>query len=77
MSIRRGSGTTRSSNNGFARTLIPGIQDLIAEAERLRIPVTLQVLKVNPALRLYERLWFRVTGDTESHHQMRRPTEPT
>jgi ribosomal protein S18 acetylase RimI-like enzyme len=32
--------------------------------------VTLQVLKVNPARRLYERLGFRVTGETPTHFLM-------
>lgn len=38
-------------------------------------PVWLQVLKVNPARALYERLGFRVIGDTATHWQMlyRRP----
>ena len=35
-------------------------------------PVELGVLKVNvDARRLYERLGFRVTGDTETHYHMR------
>ena len=50
------------------------IQDLIHEAERQRLPVGLQVLKVNPARRLYERLGFRVTDETDTHYQMSRPT---
>ena len=33
-------------------------------------PVWLQVLKVNPARALYERLGFRVTGETETHWQL-------
>jgi len=32
--------------------------------------VSLQVLKVNPARRLYERLGFIATGETETHIQM-------
>lgn len=35
-----------------------------------RQPVGLQVLKVNPARRLYERLGFLQTGETETHYQM-------
>ena len=35
-----------------------------------RQPVGLQVLKVNPARRLYERLGFRQTGETETHFEM-------
>jgi len=49
------------------------IQDLIAKGNREKIPVALQVLKVNPAHRLYERLGFHVVGETETHLQMRRP----
>jgi ribosomal protein S18 acetylase RimI-like enzyme len=33
--------------------------------------VTLQVLKVNPARRLYERLGFTLVDETEKHYQMR------
>jgi ribosomal protein S18 acetylase RimI-like enzyme len=33
-------------------------------------PVGLQVLKVNPARRLYERLGFQQTGETKTHYQM-------
>ena len=38
-------------------------------------PVTLQVLKVNPARSLYERLGFVLTGETETHFQMRHEPE--
>ena len=31
---------------------------------------TLQVIKVNPARRLYERLGFRAIGETETNYQM-------
>jgi ribosomal protein S18 acetylase RimI-like enzyme len=46
------------------------IQGVIAEADARNLPMRLQVLKVNPALRLYERLGFVVTGETETHHLM-------
>jgi ribosomal protein S18 acetylase RimI-like enzyme len=48
------------------------ISDLVAEADAALLPVELQVLKVNPARRLYERLGFEVVGQTETHFQMRR-----
>ena len=35
-------------------------------------PVWLQVLKANPAKSLYQRLGFRVVGDTETHWEMLR-----
>ncbi|MEY3775217.1 MAG: hypothetical protein RLZZ129_1997 [Verrucomicrobiota bacterium] len=44
---------------------------LLAEARRDRLPLRLQVLKVNPARRLYERIGFAVAAETETHYQMR------
>ena len=55
-------------NRGLGTTLL---RDLLAQAERSGLPVSLQVLKVNPARRLYERLGFTVVGETETHYQMR------
>ena len=57
-------------NSGLGTAVIEGV---IREAERQRLPIALQVLKVNPARRLYDRLGFSVTGETETHVQMRRP----
>ena len=34
--------------------------------------IQLQVYKTNPAVRLYERLGFRVTGENEHHYLMER-----
>ena len=45
--------------------------DIQAEAAGCGAGVVLQVLKVNPARRLYERLGFVATGETEWHTQMR------
>ncbi|HTW64020.1 MAG TPA: GNAT family N-acetyltransferase [Bryobacteraceae bacterium] len=56
-------------NQGIASQLINEILD---EADRSQLPVNLQVLKVNPARRLYERLGFRCTGDSPTHYLMRR-----
>jgi ribosomal protein S18 acetylase RimI-like enzyme len=47
------------------------IRETIAESKRLGRPLSLQVLKGNRALRLYERLGFRVVGETATHVQMR------
>jgi ribosomal protein S18 acetylase RimI-like enzyme len=46
------------------------ICDLQAEARAGDVALSLQVLKVNPAKRLYERLGFVVVGETATHYQM-------
>lgn len=46
------------------------LRDLLAEAQSRRVPVRLQVMKVNPARRLYERLGFVVTEETPTHFRM-------
>lgn len=43
------------------------VGDVLAEGA----PVTLQVLRVNPARGLYERLGFRLTEETATHYRMR------
>jgi GNAT superfamily N-acetyltransferase len=48
------------------------IRDLLDEAGRAGLPVTLYVLKGNPAARLYERLGFRFVKDTGAHLKMER-----
>lgn len=55
-------------NKGLGTTLL---RRLLAQARRSGRPVTLQVLKVNPARRLYERLGFAVFEETETHYQMK------
>jgi GNAT superfamily N-acetyltransferase len=45
---------------------------LIGEAARARQAVTLGVVKANPALRLYERLAFRITHEDDRKFYMRR-----
>ena len=47
------------------------IRDILARADQRGLPVALQVLKVNPARRLYERLGFAVIGETDTHYLMR------
>ncbi len=46
------------------------ISTLLAQASGSGISVTLQVLKVNPARRLYERLGFVIVGETTTHYLM-------
>jgi GNAT superfamily N-acetyltransferase len=41
------------------------ISRLIAEAAEAKLPLKLDVVKINPALRLYQRLGFRITGEEE------------
>ena len=48
---------------GLGSALIAHCQRLAAEARK---PLTLQVLRTNPALRLYERCGFQVYGQDES-----------
>ena len=47
------------------------LRGLIGESARCGGAVGLQVLKVNPARVLYERLGFRLTGETETHYLMK------
>lgn len=52
---------------GIGSAILKAIQQ---RAEIKSMVVTLQVLKVNPARALYERLGFQHTGETETHHLM-------
>lgn len=49
------------------------ISRVIEEAHRQNCSVALQVLKVNPAQRLYGRLGFTIEGATKTHYLMQRP----
>jgi len=53
------------------------IRDLLNEADGRGVAIELQVLQVNPARRLYERLGFAVIGETETHYIMRWSPEST
>jgi ribosomal protein S18 acetylase RimI-like enzyme len=48
------------------------VRQVLAQADERGIPVCLNVLKVNPARSLYERLGFRVVGGDEHRHYMQR-----
>lgn len=48
------------------------IQELLAKAATKKVPVILKVLKGNPAKRLYERLGFETTAQTETHDWMKK-----
>jgi ribosomal protein S18 acetylase RimI-like enzyme len=49
------------------------VRSVIAEADREKVPVMLQVFKINPARSLYERLGFVTIGETSTHYQMYHP----
>jgi ribosomal protein S18 acetylase RimI-like enzyme len=53
------------------------MQIVIDEARRDSKAVTLEVVKINPARRLYERLGFRTTGEDEYKFHMRREADTT
>ncbi|MBN2908939.1 GNAT family N-acetyltransferase [Polycladomyces sp. WAk] len=59
-------------NRGIGTALI---RQLLEEAHQQGVAVTLQVLKMNPARRLYERLGFRVVGETEIKYRMKAKEE--
>lgn len=46
------------------------LRKLQASAQAAGVRLTLKVLKVNPALRLYERLGFKVVGEEEGIYAM-------
>lgn len=49
------------------------IRHVLEEATQRGVPVTLTVLKVNPARTLYERLGFRITATDEQRYFMEAP----
>ncbi|QYM77920.1 GNAT family N-acetyltransferase [Horticoccus luteus] len=51
-------------SRGLGAAVVRTVQD---EAAACGLPLCLQVLKVNPARRFYERLGFTVTSETLSH----------
>ena len=55
-------------NRGLGTEVMHG---LFTEARTGKVPLQLQVLKVNPARRFYERIGFAVVGETATHYRMR------
>jgi GNAT superfamily N-acetyltransferase len=49
------------------------LEEVLASANELGLPVSLRVLRVNPARRLYERHGFVVAAENETHYTMMRP----
>ena len=56
---------------GIGTAVVAALQK---EAAARRVPLRLQVLKVNPALRFYERLGFSVMQETEYFFHMQHAT---
>lgn len=54
-------------NRGLGSQLVGQV---LSDAREAGLPVRLRVLRVNPARRLYQRLGFAVTGETETHVEM-------
>lgn len=52
------------------------LTQVVAEGDRTRQPVRLEVLAGSPAVRLYERLGFRTTGGDGVRLAMERPPRP-
>jgi ribosomal protein S18 acetylase RimI-like enzyme len=48
------------------------LRELIGKCETAGLPLRLQVLKNNPARRLYERLGFVTTGEDQMYYEMER-----
>jgi ribosomal protein S18 acetylase RimI-like enzyme len=59
-------------NRGIGRVLL---RDLLERCGAARTKVKLQVLKQNPAARLYERLGFVKTGEDDMYFHMEKPVE--
>jgi ribosomal protein S18 acetylase RimI-like enzyme len=51
------------------------VRELIEQCNKGKVAVRLQVLKTNPAQRLYERLGFLKIGEDELYFQMERPAD--
>lgn len=61
-------------NRGLGSTIL---LDVATRASEDGMPVALQVLRTNPARRLYERLGFRAIDESDTHVVMRRdPSRP-
>jgi len=52
------------------------LRELLAEGARAGLPVTIHVESFNPALRLYQRLGFRMAEDKGVYYFMEKPPGP-
>jgi ribosomal protein S18 acetylase RimI-like enzyme len=53
------------------------LRDILADGRRLGLPVTIHVERFNPALRLYERLGFRLLQDKGVYYLMEWSPKPS
>lgn len=51
------------------------LEYLIDKSEKLELGIYLEVLKKNPAKKLYEKFGFKITGEDESSYEMNREVE--
>lgn len=65
--------TARYHNRGFGTTIL---NVLLAEADTLRRPVRLEVLRGSPAGRFYERHGFAKLGEDDVEVRYERPVRP-
>ena len=49
------------------------VRDVVGDAHARGRGVTLQLLRTNPVVRLYQRLGFRISGETHTHFLMESP----
>lgn len=49
------------------------LRDILAEGQRVQVPVTIHVERFNPALQLYERLGFRLVEDKGVYFFLEKP----
>lgn len=62
------------SASRYRRIGASAIRSVLALAARDNMPVSLQVLKVNPAQHLYAKLGFYIVSETTSAYHMRADT---
>ncbi len=54
---------------GFGNEIL---QFLVDKSDKLKFGMHLEVLKKNPARKLYEKFGFKITGEDESSYEMNR-----
>ncbi len=52
------------------------MQGAIEQARSRGVPVTLRVLKPNPATGFYEKLGFRIVSEDDTHYYLEKSSQP-